>query len=93
MSRKIVINLPEDKMRDSVLSGINKRISMMENLIKDSKKKKKNTEIADLRKQLKEVSGIRESLSQRDLGGLKQSMTSISKALSALGSIRIPSPS
>ena len=41
MSRKIVINLPEDNMRSSVLKGINKRISLMEDMVSNSKKKKK----------------------------------------------------
>ena len=93
MARKIVINLPDNDVQGSLVKGLNKRLMMLEDMVKDSKKKKKSSEIAGLKKQLKEVSNLQEGLSQKEMGGLKKSMTSISEALSSLGKIRMPSPS
>ena len=91
--QKIVITLPEDKMRESVLTGFNKRLKMLEDGIKDAKKKKTLNEISTLRNELRSMKEMRKSLSAREARDIKNSIGSISDALSSLGKIRIPSPS
>ncbi len=93
MSRKIVINLPEDKMRDSVLKGLNKRLAMLEDMVKEGRNKKRLNEIATLRNEIRHFKDIKSSLNQRDTRELKTTVKSIAEALSSLGRIRIPSPS
>ena len=107
MSRQIVIKMPDDKITMSFVKGINKRLSLMEGMVKDAKskkkqqdvdtlrtKKKKNLEeIAGLKKQLKDVMSIQDGLSARGVNGIEKSVKSIEVALRSLGSIRIPSPS
>ena len=92
-SRKIVINLPEDKMRDSVLKGLNKRLSMLEDMITAGKKKKTLDESATLKNEIRHLRDMKASLNSRESREIKESVKSIAEALSSLGKIRIPSPS
>ena len=92
-SRKIIINLPEDRMRDSVMKGLNKRLSMLEDMIKAGKKKKTIDESATLRNEIRHLKDMKSSMNNRELRELKNTTKSIAEALSSLGKIRIPSPS
>lgn len=92
-SRKIIINLPEDRMRDSVMKGLNKRLSMLEDMIKAGKKKKTLDESATLRNEIRHLKDMKSSMNNRELRELKNTTKSIAEALSSLGKIRIPSPS
>lgn len=80
-------------MSGSIMKGLNKRISMMEDMLKESKKKKKNEEILALKKEVRDISKMKHSIDNRELKSLKVTQDSIARALSSLGKIRIPSPS
>lgn len=93
MPKKIVINLPDSGIAPSIMKGINKRISMMENFVRDGKKKKKDSELNAMKKQLNELTSLKGAMHSRELKDIKFQTGAISQALSALGKIRIPSPS
>jgi len=93
-SKKIVINLPDNGLDASILKGFNKRLGMLEGMIKDAKKKKKpSSELGSIKKEIRRIGSLKQTLSDKKLNSMQESQSAIVSALSALKNIRIPSPS
>jgi len=93
VKKQIVINLPDPGIGGSIMKGLNKRLSYIEDTIKKNKKKKADADISSLKHEIKVIKGMSGALASRDAKEIKGQVSAITKALSNLGSLRIPSPS
>lgn len=91
--QRIIINLPDPGIGGSIMKGLNKRLSYIEDSIKKNKKKKADADISSLKHEIRVIKGMSGALASRDAKEIKGQVSAITKALSSLGSLRIPSPS
>ena len=89
---RIVINLPDSGVSKAVMKGHEKRLRMMETMLKEKKKKKKGMISPELKEMrgLLEFENLQRKRRVRDIEGKQDAILT---ALSSLGKLSKPSPS
>lgn len=92
--------MPQDKMMNSLMKGMDRRLKILESSVKSvaknvtNKKKKSDVERSSaLKNQAKEAKGFTDALANREIKELRKSTNAILGALSSMSRNSIPSPS